>query len=62
MDRRGAMVVIAIVLLVAATGTFPRLLFSADKQQVFKDHACIGCHQISEGGRLVGGPQSTYWD
>jgi mono/diheme cytochrome c family protein len=27
--------------------------------KLFKDHACIGCHQISEGGKLVGGPQSA---
>jgi mono/diheme cytochrome c family protein len=28
-------------------------------EKIFKEHACIGCHQISEGGKLVGGPQSS---
>jgi mono/diheme cytochrome c family protein len=32
---------------------------SAFGEKIFKDHACIGCHQINEGGKLVGGPQST---
>jgi mono/diheme cytochrome c family protein len=27
--------------------------------QIFKEHACIGCHMIEEDGQLVGGPQST---
>ncbi|RMH02756.1 MAG: hypothetical protein D6704_13640 [Nitrospirae bacterium] len=27
--------------------------------QLYKEHACIGCHQIKENGKLVGGPQST---
>lgn len=28
-------------------------------RQAYKAHACIGCHQIEENGKLVGGPQST---
>lgn len=27
--------------------------------QIYKEHACIGCHTIEENGQLVGGPQST---
>lgn len=27
--------------------------------QIFKEHSCIGCHQIEENGKTVGGPQST---
>lgn len=27
---------------------------------LFKEHACIACHQILEDGKRVGGPQSTY--
>lgn len=27
--------------------------------QLYKEHACIGCHRIKENGKLVGGPQST---
>ena len=27
--------------------------------QIYKDHACIGCHTIVENGQLVGGPQSA---
>jgi mono/diheme cytochrome c family protein len=26
---------------------------------IFKEHACIGCHQIREGGKAVGGQQSA---
>jgi mono/diheme cytochrome c family protein len=28
-------------------------------RKIFKEHACIGCHQIEENGKIVGGPQST---
>lgn len=28
-------------------------------EAIFKEHACIGCHQIQEGGKTVGGLQST---
>jgi mono/diheme cytochrome c family protein len=28
-------------------------------EAIFKEHACIGCHQIREGGKAVGGPQSA---
>lgn len=28
-------------------------------EKIFKEHACIGCHQVREGERTVGGPQST---
>ncbi|MEO6421240.1 MAG: c-type cytochrome, partial [Candidatus Nitrotoga sp.] len=34
--------------------------FEADfGAMVFKAHACIGCHTTDEGGKLIGGPQST---
>ena len=28
-------------------------------EAIFKEHACIGCHQIQEGAKTVGGLQST---
>ncbi len=28
-------------------------------RQIYKDHACIGCHIIKQDGELVGGPQSA---
>lgn len=28
-------------------------------ETIFKEHACIGCHQIREGGKVIGGLQST---
>ena len=28
-------------------------------ETIFKEHACIGCHRIREGGKVVGGPQSA---
>src|SRR5690606_31288316 len=28
-------------------------------EKIFKEHACIGCHQVREGDKTVGGPQST---
>ena len=28
-------------------------------EKIFKEHACIGCHQVREGGSTIGGPQST---
>ena len=28
-------------------------------RQIFKEHACIGCHLIKENGNIVGGPQSA---
>ncbi len=28
-------------------------------EKIFKEHACIGCHQVREGDRTIGGPQST---
>ncbi|WHZ24327.1 MAG: Cytochrome c, class I [Nitrospira sp.] len=28
-------------------------------EKIFKEHACIGCHQVREGDRVVGGPHST---
>jgi len=28
-------------------------------EKIFTEHACIGCHQIREGGKAVGGPQSS---
>jgi len=28
-------------------------------RQLYKAHACIGCHRIEDNGRLVGGPQSV---
>lgn len=45
------------------TGAIDMSTFSKQEatfgEKIFKDHACIGCHQISEGGKLVGGPHST---
>jgi mono/diheme cytochrome c family protein len=28
-------------------------------EQIFKEHSCSACHQINDGGKLVGGQQST---
>ncbi len=28
-------------------------------EKIFKEHACIGCHQVREGDNIIGGPQST---
>lgn len=46
-----------------AIGAFDLSTFSAMEaelgRKVYRDHACIGCHQIEEQGKIVGGPQST---
>lgn len=28
-------------------------------EKIFREHACIGCHQVREGDKTMGGPQST---
>lgn len=44
-------------------GAFELSTFSAMEaefgRKTYHDHACIGCHQIEERGKIVGGPQST---
>ena len=46
-----------------AVGAFDLSTLSAMEAEVgrkiYHDHACIGCHQIEEQGKIVGGPQST---
>jgi mono/diheme cytochrome c family protein len=44
-------------------GTIDLSTFSATEakfgEQLFKEHSCIGCHQIMMDGRVTGGPQSA---
>ena len=46
-----------------AVGAFDLSTFSAMEaefgRKIYHDHACIGCHQIEERGKIIGGPQST---
>ncbi len=46
-----------------AVGAFDLSTFSAMEaefgRKVYHDHACIGCHQIEEQGKISGGPQSA---
>jgi mono/diheme cytochrome c family protein len=44
-------------------GAFNLSTFSAMEaefgRKIYRDHACIGCHQIEEHSQIVGGPQSV---
>jgi mono/diheme cytochrome c family protein len=46
-----------------AIGTFDLSTFSAMEaefgRKAYHEHACIGCHQIEEQGKVSGGPQSA---
>jgi mono/diheme cytochrome c family protein len=39
-------------------GTFNRMEAEFGRQ-IYMQHACVGCHQVEDGGRIVGGPQSA---
>jgi len=44
-------------------GAFDLSTFSAMEaefgRQIYKGHACLGCHLIEENGKIIGGPQSA---